>query len=134
MKRFRGGLVFKAHGLLHHSLLGLRVTKKKKRSTHSAITKRCIELLCVEQRFVIFEVLCLEASCVIAVLKKYPVAITVGRSKSYTLMLLENWVNASEAQLVERRLKGPEGRRGGGAGETLLSASEHFFSNNKASY
>ena len=30
MKRFRGGLVFKAHRLLHHSTLGLRVIKKKK--------------------------------------------------------------------------------------------------------
>jgi len=28
--RFRGGLVFKAHRLLHHSTLGLRVIKKKK--------------------------------------------------------------------------------------------------------
>jgi len=27
---FRGGLVFKAHRLLYHSTLGLRVTKKKK--------------------------------------------------------------------------------------------------------
>ena len=31
MQRFRGGLVFKAHGLLHHSTLGLRVTRKKKK-------------------------------------------------------------------------------------------------------
>ena len=31
MKRFGGGLVFKAHRLLYHSTLGLRVTKKKKR-------------------------------------------------------------------------------------------------------
>jgi len=30
MKRFRGGLVFKAHRLLYHSTLGLRVIKKKK--------------------------------------------------------------------------------------------------------
>ena len=30
VKRFRGGLVFKAHRLLHHSTLGLRVIKKKK--------------------------------------------------------------------------------------------------------
>ena len=28
-KRFRGGLVFEAHRLLHHSTLGLRVIKKK---------------------------------------------------------------------------------------------------------
>jgi len=31
VKRFRGGLVFKAHRLLHHSAPGLRVIKKKKR-------------------------------------------------------------------------------------------------------
>ena len=30
MQRFRGGLVFKAHRLLYHSTLGLRVIKKKK--------------------------------------------------------------------------------------------------------
>ena len=30
MQRFRGGLVFKAHRLLYHSTLGLRVKKKKK--------------------------------------------------------------------------------------------------------
>ena len=28
--RFRGGLVFKAHRLLYHSTLGLRLIKKKK--------------------------------------------------------------------------------------------------------
>ena len=31
MKRFRGGLVFKAHRLLYRSTLGLRVIKKKKK-------------------------------------------------------------------------------------------------------
>ena len=31
VKRFRGGLVFKAHRLVYHSTLGLRVTKKKKK-------------------------------------------------------------------------------------------------------
>ena len=31
VKRSRGGLVFKAHRLLHHSTLGLRVIKKKKK-------------------------------------------------------------------------------------------------------
>ena len=31
VQRFRGGLVFKAHGLLYHSTPGLRVTKKKKK-------------------------------------------------------------------------------------------------------
>ena len=30
MKRFRGGLVFKAHRLLYQSTLGLRVITKKK--------------------------------------------------------------------------------------------------------
>ena len=30
VKRFRGGLVFKAHRLVYHSTLGLRVIKKKK--------------------------------------------------------------------------------------------------------
>ena len=36
MKRFRGGLVFKAHKLSHHSTLGSRVIKKKKK-THSVV-------------------------------------------------------------------------------------------------
>jgi len=31
VQRFRGGLVFKAHRLLYHSTLGLRVIKKKKK-------------------------------------------------------------------------------------------------------
>ena len=31
VKRFRGGLVFKAHGLLYHSTLGSRAIKKKKK-------------------------------------------------------------------------------------------------------
>ena len=31
MQRFRGELVFKAHRLLYHSTLGLRVIKKKKK-------------------------------------------------------------------------------------------------------
>jgi len=30
VKRFRGGLVFKAHRLVYHSTIGSRVTKKKK--------------------------------------------------------------------------------------------------------
>jgi hypothetical protein len=30
VQRFRGGLVFQAHGLVYHSTLGLRVIKKKK--------------------------------------------------------------------------------------------------------
>jgi hypothetical protein len=31
VQRFRGGLVFKAHRLLHHSILGLRVIQKKQK-------------------------------------------------------------------------------------------------------
>ena len=31
VKRFRAGLIFKAHRLLYHSALGLRVIKKKKK-------------------------------------------------------------------------------------------------------
>ena len=31
MKRFRGGLVFEAHGLAYHTTLGWRVIKKKKK-------------------------------------------------------------------------------------------------------
>ena len=31
MQRFRGGLVFKAHRLLYHTTLGLRVIKKKEK-------------------------------------------------------------------------------------------------------
>jgi hypothetical protein len=30
VERFRGGLVFEAHGLLYQSTVGLRVKKKKK--------------------------------------------------------------------------------------------------------
>ena len=33
VKRFRGGLVFKAHKWLYDSTLGLRVIKKRKKST-----------------------------------------------------------------------------------------------------
>ena len=32
VRRFRGGLVFKAHRLLYHSTLGSRVIKKKKKA------------------------------------------------------------------------------------------------------
>jgi len=32
VKRFRGGLVFKAHRLVYHSTIGLRVIKKKKKT------------------------------------------------------------------------------------------------------
>ena len=41
VKRFRGGLVFKAHIRLHHSTLGLRVIKKKKKSARPPRTKAC---------------------------------------------------------------------------------------------
>ena len=35
VQRFRGELVFKAHRLLYHSTLGLRVTKKKEKTRFS---------------------------------------------------------------------------------------------------
>ena len=37
VKRFRGGLVFKAHRLVYHSTLGLRVIKKKKTSSRGVV-------------------------------------------------------------------------------------------------
>ena len=42
VKRFRGGLVLKAHRLLHHSTLGLRVSKKKQKDL---VLDRELELL-----------------------------------------------------------------------------------------
>jgi len=56
VKRFRGGLVFKAHVLLHHSTLGLRVIKKKKKMSgfmlhltvfHASPEIVSLEALCV---------------------------------------------------------------------------------------
>ena len=38
MKRFRGGLVFKAHRLLHPSTLGLAVIKKKKKKEKKMVS------------------------------------------------------------------------------------------------
>jgi len=38
VKRFRGGLVFKAHRLLYHTSLGLRVIKKKKKERRGGYT------------------------------------------------------------------------------------------------
>ena len=38
MKRFRGGLVFKAHRLLYHSTLGLRVIKRRCGGAPAAIS------------------------------------------------------------------------------------------------
>ena len=43
VQRFRGGLVFKAHRLLHHSTLGLKVMKKKKKVRPSIF--KCIKLI-----------------------------------------------------------------------------------------
>ena len=40
MNRFRGGLVSKAHRLLYHSTLGLRVIKKKKKHVSSMLLTR----------------------------------------------------------------------------------------------
>jgi len=39
VQQFRGRLVFKAHRLLYHSTLGLRVIKKKKRD---ALKCKCV--------------------------------------------------------------------------------------------
>ena len=38
-KRFRGGLVFKAHRWLYHSTLGSRVIKKKRRRSSAESTR-----------------------------------------------------------------------------------------------
>jgi len=40
VKRFRGGLVFKAHRLVYHSTLGLGVIKKKKQTAPRAASAR----------------------------------------------------------------------------------------------
>jgi len=40
VKRFRGGLVFKAHRLLCHSTLGLRLIKKKKKRARRRLALR----------------------------------------------------------------------------------------------
>ena len=63
MKRFRGGLVFKAHRLWHHSTLGLRVTKKKKKNKMTG--KHRVAGRIHEQ----FEELKIEGTCV----RLYPV-------------------------------------------------------------
>jgi len=46
VKRFRGGLVFKAHRLLYHPTLGLRVMKKKKKKKKTVCMAGCkVELV-----------------------------------------------------------------------------------------
>ena len=40
VKRFRGGLVCKAHRLLYHSTLGLRVIKKKKKRSDLQVSRK----------------------------------------------------------------------------------------------
>ena len=40
VRRFRGGLIFKAHRLLHHSTLGLRVITEKQQCTRNDWKKR----------------------------------------------------------------------------------------------
>ena len=42
VKRFRGGLVCKAHKLLYHSTLGSRVIKKKKKCLAKPYTRVCM--------------------------------------------------------------------------------------------
>ena len=41
--KFREGLVFKAHRLLYHSTLGLRVTQKKKKKVFTATFGKALE-------------------------------------------------------------------------------------------
>ena len=45
-KRFRGGLVFKAHRFLYHSTLGSRVIKKKKKKTFAQPPGRSTDVTC----------------------------------------------------------------------------------------
>jgi len=60
VQRFRGGLAFKAHGLLYHSTLGLRVRKKKKNAAFCEGTNIVMDFsrvrspLCVPGRRVLF--------------------------------------------------------------------------------
>jgi len=44
VKRFRGGLVFKAHRLVYHSTLGVRVIMKKKKKIVAQHPVRCSRL------------------------------------------------------------------------------------------
>jgi len=45
VKRFRGGLAFKAHKLVYHSTLGSRVMKKKRKfRVHTATTLTCLRV------------------------------------------------------------------------------------------
>ena len=59
MQRFRDGLVFKAHRLLYHSTLGLRVIKKKKylagalKQPHARRDLLCCQHLDREREFII---------------------------------------------------------------------------------
>ena len=39
LKRFRGGIVFKAHRLVYHSTLGWRVMKKKRRGSQVRVDR-----------------------------------------------------------------------------------------------
>jgi len=42
LRGFRGGLVFKAHSILYHSTLGLRViNKKRKKKKKSSLCEKC---------------------------------------------------------------------------------------------
>ena len=52
VKRFQGGLVFKAHRLLYHSTLGLRAIKKKKKKDALIATGTVSkEVLCSFSKF-----------------------------------------------------------------------------------
>ena len=45
LRRFRGGLVFKAHRVLHHSILGSRVMKKKEEEVTVVAVARVVAKL-----------------------------------------------------------------------------------------
>ena len=54
MQRFRGGLVFKAHRLVHHSTLGWRIIKKKKVPEHGT-EEFILEMLIVAELDAVFQ-------------------------------------------------------------------------------
>jgi len=63
LKFARGGLVFKAHRLVHHSTLGLRVTKKRRRFARVIWLGKVVEIAAPEGVFVMF--LALFAECIL---------------------------------------------------------------------
>jgi len=71
VQRFRGGLAFKAHRLLYHSTLGLRVIKKKRRSAASrAASHECCDALpasCKRELFI--DNLLVRIHCIIVMIR-----------------------------------------------------------------